>query len=608
MTDINKKKLILGKAVKPTLDTEVSTKTRFNSPLKLKPATRLSSQITSLSRKVVEETTRVSLTPEVSDETTSSATSPAPVEKPVKKLLKIKSAEGDQTGESTRLTKTLLKPTTHKTSKLLLKTGTQTKTLLKGTKLLTKSVNTSTHKTLKLSRKLTTTLSKTGHETGTTSKILLPHTQKGNFSSTTLNQEIIDPNAKKILIIDDEVSILKVLSHIFKKHGYFTATASTIGKATSLLESQDFDLVITDIKLSNEESGLELLRYVKKEYPTIPVVIITGYATIKLTIEALKQNAFDLVTKPFKMDQLIEVIENALRHEQNINIDALLNQDMKLHFGIIVGEDEKMKKIYSVIKRVAKTDATILIEGEAGTGKPLFAKIVHYCSKRSEEPFITVSGNLLAQKHISAGLIDKMAIKANGGTLFIQDIHLINPVIQESLFKILTTKKALTSSGEEIQVNIRLFASSVKSLKEMQKLGQFSKELYFRMCAFSLNIPALRDHIDDIPLTWNYLTSQYTEENNLPDIGIDNDALISITSYAWPVNVREMKEAIVESIENSDNITITKDDLPEKIRETKTLSASETKANHIGKVAREFLQQQVNHKLQTKNTSLRIKR
>lgn len=631
VTDKKNKKLELEKSVEPKGNTEARSTTK-NSPLKLKSISnkttlvqsstssrklsssqkveRLSSVITNLSKPVDSETggdstasvtkLQTKVLPKSTSETNGSI-------KLSKKLLKSTPEVGSQTGNATRLTKRLLKPTTQQASTVLLKTGSKTKTLLRKSKVLTRSDEMGTRKTLKLSRKLTSNLSLTNCSTGTTGKVLLPHTQKGDFA-VGKNPEVIDPNAKKILIVDDEVSILKVLSHIFKKHGYYADTANTVQKATALLESQQFDLVITDIKLANDGNGLEILNLVKKMYPNIPVVIITGYATIKLTIEALKQNAFDLVTKPFKMDQLLEVIENALSHEQSIDIDKLLNQDMKLHFGTIVGEDEKMKKIYSVIKRVAKTDATILIEGESGTGKPLFAKIVHYCSKRAESPFITISGNLLSQDHISAGLIDKMAIKANGGTLFIQDIHLINKKIQDSLLKILTTKKALSSSGEEIQVNIRLFVSSVKSLKEMQKKGEFSKELYFRMCAFSLNIPALREHIDDIPLIWNYLSAQNAEETNSQETIITKDALVSIINYPWPENVREMKSVLEEAIQNSDKVTISNHDLPDKIRESRNLSNSKTKMNHVGKVARQFLQQQVNNKMNNKNTSLRIKR
>jgi len=627
VTDNTKKELEPGKVVEPKVNKEEPSSTK-RSPLKLKPISSktASGEPTpapvklSNSQKMVKlnsETTSASKT----EDSKPSETTPTTATKLRKKVLLKPNSEtqnttkltkkllkkGDSTENSTSQTKILLKSNTSQTAKVLLKTGSNTKTLLRKSKILTRSEDMGTKNTLKLSRKLTTNLSMATGSTGSTGKVLLPHTQKGDFSSGN-NLEIIDPNAKKILIVDDETSILKVLSHIFKKHGYYTKTANTIQKATDLLEAQKFDLVITDIKLANDESGLEVLSLSKKMYPNTPVVIITGYATIKLTIEALKKNAFDLVTKPFKMDQLLEVIENALKHEQTIDIEKLLNQDMKLHFGTVVGEDEKMKKIYSVIKRVAKTDATILIEGEAGTGKPLFAKIVHYCSKRAESPFITVSGSLLSQDHISARLIDKMAIKANGGTLFIKDIHLINKNIQESLLRILTTKKAFSASGEEVQINTRLFVSTVKSLKEMQKNGEFSKELYFRMCAFSLNIPALREHIDDIPLTWNYLSTQIAEETNEEAPIITKEALLSIINYPWPENVREMKSVIKEAIANSDKVTITKQDLPERIRESKVLVNSETQKNHVGKVARQFLQLQVNNKMNNKNTSLRIKR
>ncbi len=508
--------------------------------------------------------------------------------------------------------KLLQKGETTNTSKILLK-STKTKTLLKrgGTSstqtskiLLKVKDGKDTKKTITLSRKLESVT-----ESG--SKILLRHTELGNvsrFKNKTENISLEDSDAKKILIVDDELSILKVLSHIFKKQGYITETANSEPSALVALKKQTFDLVISDIRLGDSRDGLDLLKECKLIQPNTPVVIITGYASVKVAIKALKDGAFDLVTKPFKMDQLTEVVENAINHGAGMSIEKMLSQDMSLHFGTIVGEDPKMQHIYSVIKRIAKTDATVLIQGEKGTGKALFAQIIHYCSRRAEKPFITVSGKLLSQAHISPTLIDQLAIKANGGTLFFNDLHLATKEAQASLLNLLTTKVASpSSSGEKVKVDIRFLASTAKPLKELQKSGQFSKNLYFRMCAFTLDIPSLRERITDIPLVWNYLNMKHAESSGIAEVVITEEALTAIINYPWPGNINEMKNTIESVVHNCINHQVEKKDLPESIRLSKVVAVSDTQASVIGQAARKYLQQQVSSKLHTENTSLRIR-
>ncbi len=508
--------------------------------------------------------------------------------------------------------KLLHKGETTKTCKILLK-STKTKTLLKAGS----SSNTDTGRILLKvkdvkDKKKTITLSrKIQGNTENGSKILLRHTELGNVSrlkDKTENTSLVESDAKKILIVDDELSILKVLSHIFKKQGYITETANSEENALKILKKQTFDLVISDIRLGDSRDGLDLLKEVKKLQPNTPVVIITGYASVKVAIKALKDGAFDLVTKPFKMDQLTEVVENAINHGAGMSVDKMLNQDMSLHFGTIVGEDPKMQHIYSVIKRIAKTDATVLIQGEKGTGKALFAQIIHFCSRRAEKPFITVSGQLLSQDHISPTLIGQLAIKANGGTLFFSDLHLASKEAQDALLNLLTTKTAsLSNSSEEVKVDIRFLASTAKPLKDLQKSGLFSKNLYFRMCAFSLDIPSLRERISDIPLVWNYLSMKYSESTGAKELIITEEALTSIINYPWPGNINEMKTTVEKVIENCIGDQIEKKDLPESIKLSTVVAVSDTQASVIGQAARKYLQQQVSSKLHTENTSLRIR-
>ncbi len=477
--------------------------------------------------------------------------------------------------------------------------------------LLTKKVTDSSSVQRKVLTKLTTKTSESAI-TGATQKVMLRNTGTNTIAGTTAgrlfnNFNDIDPETKKILIVDDEISILKVLSHIFRKQGYAPFTCTSAEQALEFMKDHEFDLLITDLRLRTQMDGLDLLREVKQKHADVPVVIITGYASVKIAIQALKQGAFDLVTKPFKMDQLAEVVENALTHSGRYSIDKMANKDLKLHFGMIVGEDDKMKNIYTLVKRISKTDATILVQGEAGTETDQFAQIIHHCSRRAEKPFIKLSGKLLSQEHVNASLISRMAVQAHTGTLYIQDINLLDSDAQQALLQVLTTKKAVvnTQTGEEIAIDIRLVSSTAQPLKELISANGFSKDLYYRMCAFTIDLPPVRHRVEDIPLFINYFCYRYSDENDR-EVHFSDKAMNIMLNYSWPGNVAELEDETLNAIESSKEDLIEVECISEKVR-LKSGSGTVDKQSVVGKAARKYLQQQVMTKSKSETVSIKIK-
>lgn len=451
----------------------------------------------------------------------------------------------------------------------------------------------------KLTKKSVTQDTKSG-----TQKVLLRNSANSAAFGLGYNAQAfqnLDPDAKKILLVDDEVSILKVLSHIFSKQGYAPITSNTAEQAIDLLAKHEFDLVITDLRLGTDMDGLDLLNQVKLHYPTIPVLIITGYASVKIAIQALKNGAFDLVTKPFKMDQLSEVVENALAHSGGYNIEKIVKQDLKLHFGLIVGEDEKMKNIYNLVKRISKTDATVLVQGEPGTETNEFAQIVHHCSRRNEQPFIKLSGNLVSQEHVNSTIIYNMAQKANGGTLFLQDLNQFPDDAQQLLLNLITNK----TINDNVPVDIRLVVSSSIPLKNAVAAGTFSKDLYYKMCAFSLDLPPLRERVEDIPLLINYYCYKISEETGEEEAIVTDQAINILLNYSWPGNLQELQSTVKKAAMSCKDNTIQVEDIDESVRNNSGNNSD--KKSVIGQAARKYLQQQVSKKSHTENISLKIK-
>jgi DNA-binding NtrC family response regulator len=382
----------------------------------------------------------------------------------------------------------------------------------------------------------------------------------------------------KLLIIDDERSILDLLSVVFTKEGYQVETSLSASKALELIEKQDFDLVISDIKLP-EMSGMEILRRVKKEKPELPFVMITAYGSIKQAVEALKAGALDYVVKPFDVEELKIVVAHGLEkrklREENIMLKRELRE--KYRFENMIGKSRKMREIYNLIERIAGTDSTVLITDESGTGKEMAARAIHFLSHRREKSFVSINcgalpENLLESElfgHTKGSFTGAVADKkgmfevAQQGTLFLDEVGEMSPWTQVKLLRALQERKIRRVGGtHEIEVDVRIIASTNQDLKERIGDGDFREDLYYRLNVISFEMPPLKKRKEDLPLLVSHFLQKYCRQMGRKMKRIAPDAMKVFEMYPWPGNVRELENVIERVVAIEERETITEESLP----------------------------------------------
>lgn len=407
----------------------------------------------------------------------------------------------------------------------------------------------------------------------------------------------------KILIVDDEFVVRESLYHWFSREGYPTQSAESGKQALQKLEKENFDTLFVDMKMPGM-SGFELLETVKQLYPDTAVVIITAYGSIDTAVQAMKIGASDYLLKPFKPDQLSLIMEKI---SQQIKINSeyryLKGQMDKIcRFDNIIGESDPMKKIYTVIEEVAKTDAPILILGETGTGKELIAKAIHVKSLRNNLPFVPLNCGAFPDSLLEAELFgyNKGAFTgashnrkgffevASGGTLFLDEIGEISQKMQVDLLRVLQEKK-ITRLGDtrQIDVDFRLLSATRQSLETKITEGHFRSDFYYRINIISIEIPPLRERKEDIGLLAYHFLEKYSQETTKKIDTLDKNSLDYLKSYAWPGNVRELENAIERAVVLSKSRTLTLKDfdflkpLSSQSAYDRTLTLREMEKKHI---------------------------
>lgn len=393
---------------------------------------------------------------------------------------------------------------------------------------------------------------------------------------------------KKILIVDDEKSILDLLSVVFTKEGYSVKTALSAVKAFELIEKEDFALIITDIKLP-EKSGLDILKFAKKKKPEIPVVLITAFGTIKQTVEAFKMGAFDYVVKPFDIEELKIVVANGLEKarlkEENIRLRGELNE--KRNLKNMVGTSRAMMEISSLIEKISMVDSTVLITGESGTGKEVAARALHFCSPRREQPFVSINcgalpENLLESElfgHVkgsfTGAIVDKngMFETAGKGTIFLDEIGETTPMTQVKLLRALEERTVRRVGGTvEIRLEGRIVAATNQNLEERIKEGKFREDLYYRLNVISFEMPPLRHRKEDVSLLAAFFLKKYCDKMGKKLKRFSPSVMTVLESYPWPGNVRELENVIERVVAIEDRETITKECLPDTFFSTRMQS------------------------------------
>jgi DNA-binding NtrC family response regulator len=368
-----------------------------------------------------------------------------------------------------------------------------------------------------------------------------------------------------ILIVDDEKDMLQLLKRSLEPELGCRADTAVSGKqALHLLNSKNYDLVLADIKMPVMD-GLELLESIKRETPDLTVVMITAYGRIELAVEAMKRGAYDFITKPFELDALVLRLEKALERSRLIKENLRLQRECAQGsvFQNLVGKSAGMQRIYETIRMVAKTDLTVLITGESGTGKDLTARAIHELSGRSRESFVavncpTVPENILESElfgykkgafthatHDKKGLFEE----ADNGTIFLDEIGDISPAIQAKLLRVLQEKEFKPlGDTKSVEVDVRIIASTNRDLKEKIKKSEFREDFFYRLNVLPIHLPPLRERREDIPLIANHLLEKHLRKLNKSNKKISTDLLEIFMGRVWEGNVREMENLIMQGI------------------------------------------------------------
>jgi len=398
--------------------------------------------------------------------------------------------------------------------------------------------------------------------------------------------------SKRILIVDDEESFRHMLSVILIKEGYEVETSSNGEEGLQKATASAFDHILCDVRMPRMD-GLAFLREIKKTGTETTITVMSAYGTVDIAIEAMKLGAYDYISKPFKPDEIILTLRKAEEREQLRKENQLLREEVvkEYSFENIVSKNEKMMKIFDVIKKVSHYKSTVLITGESGTGKELVARALHYNSDRSQNPFIAVNcgaipENLLESElfgHAKGAFTDAIRTKkglfeeADGGTLFLDEIGDLPGQLQVKLLRVLQDGE-IRRIGESkpIQIDVRIVAATVKDLPKEVNDGRFREDLFYRLNVLPLHIPPLRERKEDIPLLIHHFIEKYNRAMNKNVGSVDHKAMETLMSYKWCGNVRELENTIERAIVLSEKNDIESENLPSEIQQFRPDFESET--------------------------------
>ncbi len=386
----------------------------------------------------------------------------------------------------------------------------------------------------------------------------------------------------RILLVDDEKIALRNLEHVLGKEGYATTATQSGSHALELLDSQPFDLVLTDLKMEKID-GMQILRRCKERHPDIEVVMITGYATLESAVAAMKEGAFHYIAKPFRLDEVRQTVAEALEKIHLKRENRALRAQLEAIEGRtrIITRDGGMQKLLDTARQVAHTGCNVLITGESGTGKELFARYLHEHSDRPDGPFVAINcgafnEDLLAnelfghEKGAFTGAVGKtgLLLAAHGGTLFLDEVTEMSPAMQVKLLRVIQEKEVLPlGSTKPVKIDVRFIAASNRDMKEWVAEGRFRQDLYFRLNVVNLHIPPLSERREDIPLLAQHFLERAAPVMGRPVRAISENALALLKAYDYPGNVRELENIIERGVALCQGETLEAAHLPDDLRE-----------------------------------------
>ncbi len=398
-----------------------------------------------------------------------------------------------------------------------------------------------------------------------------------------------DKTQHKILVIDDEAVIREGLRQALTLEGYQVELAQNGKVGMEKLQKGEFSVVISDLKMPIM-SGIEVLKTIQVLQPSVPVIIITGFATVDSAVEAMKNGAFEYLTKPFLPDQILEKVATAVQKrvlnlESEVISEGIPDEMIDESF---VGKSPAMQKVFQRILQVAPTNSTVLITGESGTGKELVARAIHNHSSRKEEPFVAVDCNSLPENlleselfgHVKGSFTGATQSKpglftvASGGTLFLDEIANLSLATQAKLLRVLQQREVTAIGGTKAtSIDIRLIAATNRGLDKMVEEGTFRDDLFFRLNIIPIDLPPLRERIGDIPLLIGYFLKKFSEDVGRQITGLSADAHLALHNYAFPGNVRELENIIERAVVLTQGDLIQRDSL--ELPSTQDLDAAD---------------------------------
>ncbi len=413
----------------------------------------------------------------------------------------------------------------------------------------------------------------------------------------------------RLLIVDDEHSVRDSLSHWFKLEGYLVDSAEDAKNALQKLQARRYDLVLLDIKMPGMD-GMELQKRIKGIDPHLSVIIITAYATVETAVQALKEGAFDYITKPFDPDEFSHTVRNALRGRQLAHENVKLREHVEALSppSVMVGESPPFREMLTLIERVAPTDTSVLIQGESGTGKELVVRATHAASPRRYFPLVPVSCGALPESLLESELFghEKGAFTgaqyrrkgkielAEGGTLFLDEIGDISSKTQIDLLRVLEDKQIQRIGSERaIPVNFRLICATNRNLADDVKTERFRQDLFYRIHVFEINVPPLRERVADIPLLVDHFIQKHASRMKRPPVKISSAALELLMQHNWPGNIRELENTIEHALVLTTGDTIQPGPISWNLSESPNGGASghsldNVEKQHIGRVLKEM--------------------
>ena len=415
-----------------------------------------------------------------------------------------------------------------------------------------------------------------------------------------------------ILLIDDEEKLRGLLKRIIALEGFTTLEASNLRAGAKLLEKEPIDIVLCDVKLP-DGSGVEFVKEVKAKHPVVEIILLTAYGNIPDGIQAMKNGAFDYITKGDDNDKIIPLLMRALEKVQLQKRIEQLEQQVgkKYSFDNVLGHSPAIKEAIALARKVAPAEATVLLLGETGTGKEVFAQAIHAGSKRAGKPFLALNCGAFSKELLESELFgyragaftsavkDKKGLieEANNGTLFLDEIGEMHIDLQSKLLRVLETSEFIkVGDTKPTRVNVRIIAATNRHLQEEVKEGRFREDLYYRLNVFTISLPALRDRKKDIPALAIYFMQVFARKSNQRITGMSAEFLEQMERHAWKGNIRELKNIMERAVIMSDGPELQVSDLPLELQQAPDAGAGATlSAFSLASMEKLHIQRVLNH-------------